>query len=210
MKYRDVNTNFHTQNQLAFYKTSSHLLWELYKWIVFLIIFECKSSWLAKGSLFLIKLGMAKFINWDKNKFSSDEMLGWTLSPQGQLKHMLSWRWGQIKRPEVAPFSYVNAPFVDAGAVLTANTAPHAVIPHFSILISLFTHEIGSPLARTIESTLHFSTLALQSTFVASSKMLILSNQETVCCLLITSDCTAHYASEVNYQQNEGKIGPRL
>lgn len=57
-------------------------------------------------------------------------------------------------------------------------------------------------LTQTIENTLHF-------TFVASSKMLISSNQATVCCLLITSDCTAHYASEVNYEQNDGKIGPQ-
>lgn len=100
--------------------------------------------------------------------------------------------------------SYVNAPFVDAGAIRTANTAPHAVIPPFSFLISLLAPEFRSPLlTHTIEST-------LQSTFVASSKMLISGNQETVCCLLITSDCTAYYASEVNYQQNEGKIGPRL
>lgn len=91
------------------------------------------------------------------------------------------------------------------GAIPPANTAPRAVIPlpHFSVLISIHTLQISFPLLpHTIESTLH-------TTFVASSKMLISGNQETVCWLLITSDCTAHYASEVNYQQNEGKMGPQ-
>lgn len=55
-------------------------------------------------------------------------------------------------------------------------------------------------LTHTIENTLHF-------TFGASSKMLISSNQATVCCRLITFDCTAHYAPEVNYEQNDSKIG---
>lgn len=70
-----------------------------------------------------------------------------------------------------------------------------------AVSISIHKSETRFPLlTHTIENTLHF-------TFVTSSKMLISSNQATVCCLLITSDCTAHYAPEVNYEQNDGKIG---
>lgn len=98
----------------------------------------------------------------------------------------------------------VNAPFVDAEAIFfTVNTMVFAVTSHFYILLSWHTPQIRYLLlTHTIEST-------LQSTFVASSKMLISGNQETVSFLLITSDSTTHYASEVNYQQNESKIGPQ-
>lgn len=56
----------------------------------------------------------------------SDVTLNRTPSPRGRAggQRVLSWRWGQMKRP---PFRrYVNAPFVDAGAIPAANTEPHA------------------------------------------------------------------------------------
>lgn len=116
-------------------------------------------------------------------------------------QRVLSWRWGQIKKAWGGSIqSYVNAPFVDTGAVPTASTQPHAgLISHF------YTHtsnQVPSTYTYNKKNTLH-------SVFVPSSKMLISGNHATVCCMLITSDCTTHYASEVNYEQNEGKMGPQ-
>lgn len=91
--------------------------------------------------------------------------------------------------------SCVNAPFVDAGAVPTANAEPLAQLnSHF------YTH-----ISNRVPSTYTYN----RKHFVASSKMLFSGNQATVCYMLITADCTAHYVSEVNYQQNEGKMGPQ-
>lgn len=105
-----------------------------------------------------------------------------------------------MKRPEVALFRVtlmhlllVQGPFLlPTQSHMRGSTSISIHTPQTRF--HLFTH--------TIENTLH-------STFVASSKMLISGNQATVWCMLITSDCTAHYASEVNYQQNEGKMGPQ-
>lgn len=131
----------------------------------------------------------------------------WTPSPQGPAggKRLLSWKWGHIKRPEVVLFRVTLMHLLlMQGLFLLPTQRRMRLFPfHISLFWFLYTLQIRFPLlARTIESTLH-------STFVASSKMLISGNQETVCCLLITSDCTTHYASEVNYQQNEGKMGPQ-
>lgn len=110
------------------------------------------------------------------------------------------------KRPEVAPFrvTLMHLLLMQGPFLLATQRCEQLFLFRISQFWFLYTHlKPGFPvLAHTIESTLH-------SAFVASSKMLISGNQETVCCLLITSDCTAHYVSEVNYQQNEGKMGPQ-
>lgn len=103
-----------------------------------------------------------------------------------------------MKRPEVVLFSDINAPFVDTGAIPPANTEPHVGLNSHFLSTQL---KIGS-LTHTMENTLH-------STFVACSKMLFSGNQATVCCMLITSVCTAHYVSQVNYLQSGGKMGPQ-
>lgn len=100
--------------------------------------------------------------------------------------------------------SCVNASFVDVGTIPTTRPEPHAELNFPFLYTHTHTLQIRLPLlSRTIENTLH-------STSVAFSKMLFSGNQATVWYMLITSDCTAHYASEVNYQQSEGKIGPSL
>lgn len=105
-----------------------------------------------------------------------------------------------MKRPKVALFrlTLMHLLLMQWPSLLLAQSHMWGSIP-----ISIHTPQIRFPLLpHTIENTLH-------STFVVSSKMLISGNQASVCCMLITSDCTAHYVSEVNYQQNEGKMGPQ-
>lgn len=105
-----------------------------------------------------------------------------------------------MKRPEVGLFrvALMHLLLVQGPFRLPAQSHMRGSIP-----ISIHTPQIRFPLlTHTMENTLH-------STFEALSKMLISGNQATVCCMLIIADCTAHYASEVNYRQNEGKMGPQ-
>lgn len=97
------------------------------------------------------------------------------------------------------------------GVALFRLTLMHLLLMQGSYLLPAKSHLQGSfPISiHTSNQVTHTTENTLHSTFVVSSKMLISGNQATVCCMLITSDCTAHYVSEVNYQQNEGKMDPQ-
>lgn len=99
-----------------------------------------------------------------------------------------------MNSPDVAPFRL---------------TLMHLLSMQGSYLLPAKSHMQGSFPASSHTSNQVTTENTLHSTFMVSSKTLISGNQATVCRMLITSDCTAHYVSEVNYQQNEGKIDPQ-